>query len=161
MLKKIMKKVDQNSRCKLSIEELKKIYNTEYNSYSDITLVFRIFSSRNIARDLIDLYGRDKVALNTDELDESTICYVGDLIIDEKLPTYNLKYVYGSIFYNLDSVYNLENLEMVAGACNFEKIKSAEGLDSLEYIWRMSYVKFKGVLWFRKFKIYRIRCIFS
>ena len=44
------------------------------------------------------------------EINEDTICYVGDLEINEELPTYNLKYIFGNFNYKVDKIQYLENL---------------------------------------------------
>ena len=112
--KEIIKKLRDNSE--LSIDDLDKLY--YFNDYDT----------------LVDIFGKEAVARNTQEITMDTICFIGDLIIDEKLPTYNLKYVYGMINYVLDKVCNLDNLIYVNDSVFFNNIKDANGLESLEYI---------------------------
>lgn len=94
---------------------------------------------------LIEIFGKEHVARSKSSITEGTICFIGDLDIDEKLPTYNLKYVYGMLNYQLDKVYNLDNLIYVNNSVFFNNIKDAGGLENLEYI--------KGHACFNKLKI--------
>ena len=123
--KEIIKKLRDNSE--LSIDDLDKLY--YFNDYDT----------------LVDIFGKEAVARNTQEITMDTICFIGDLIIDEKLPTYNLKYVYGMLNYQLGKVYNLDNLIYVNNSVFINNIKDASGLENLEYI--------KGHACFNKLKI--------
>lgn len=114
MQEEIIKKLKEN--LDLSIEELK--YLSNFNNYYT----------------LVNIFGKEYVVRSLDDITEDTICYVGDLYIDKKLPTYNLKYVYGGLFYYLDCVHNLENLVYVNKIANFGYIKSAIGLENLQCV---------------------------
>lgn len=112
MLERLLDKIGINNRCNLSIEELRLLY--EIDQRLDIDLDF-VRSCRNNYEDFCKIFGSNFVARTSSDIDENTICYVGDLIVDRKLPTYNLKYIYGMLDYRLSQVYNLENLEKVYG----------------------------------------------
>lgn len=131
MLKDIKNKLRNDSNCELDIEELKILYginNLTYKLDSDLYV-------RDNYKDLTKIFGKNFVASTPSEITEETICYIGDLHIGDKLPTYNLKYIYGSLFYYLDKIYNLENLECITGAADFNSLTSALGLENLEYVY--------------------------
>ena len=110
MIKKLKENLD------LSIEELK--YLSNFNNYYT----------------LVNIFGKNHVARIPSDITEDTICYVGDLYIDKKLPTYNLKYIFGMLNYALDKVYNLDNLVYIGYIAYFDKLKDATGLENLRYI---------------------------
>ena len=93
--------------------------------------MIRNFSDYNT---LCNIFGKKHVARIPEEINEETICYVGDLIIEKIYPTYNLKYIFGILNYTLDEVYNLENLIFVEDSVFFNFIKNAFGLENLKYI---------------------------
>lgn len=133
MLEEIIKKLNINSCCELSVEELKILYEVDY--IVDTDLEEKIYLKRAIRDmkydDLSKIFGKEHVAQNKNDIDENTICYIGNLTIDSKLPTYNLRYVYGNLQYELDEVHNLENLEIIIG--NFI-LKYYNDLDNLKVI---------------------------
>ena len=114
MQEELIKKLSNNSE--LTIDDLKELHN--FNDYNT----------------LVNIFGKSHVACNESEITEDTICFLGDLYINEILPTYNLKYVYGGLFYYLDCVHNLENLVYVNKIANFGYIKSAIGLENLQCV---------------------------
>lgn len=117
-----------NIECELSIDELKELYGISSNSFNCYD------NDRNIYDDLSRIFGKEHVAFKTDQITENTICYIGNLHINEILPTYNLRYLYGSLFYELDYIYNLENLEKIFGEAIFYRVKYAFGLENLSFI---------------------------
>lgn len=110
MLERLLDKIGINNKCNLSVEELRILYEIDHSL--DINLDF-VRSCRNNYEDFCKIFGKKFVARTSSDIDENTICYVGDLIVDRKIPTYNLKYIYGMLDYRLSQVYNLENLEKV------------------------------------------------
>ena len=131
MLEEIMKKIDVELSCELSTEELKVLYGIDSGLNSN---KINYSKKRDNYEDLSKIFGNKNVAHTLSEINENTICYVGDLDIDSILPTYNLRYVYGDLDYRLDKVYNLENLEIISGDAKFESLTSAEGLESLRAV---------------------------
>ena len=136
MLQEIYDKNRKNNNCKLSIDELRLIYidcfDLDDHDYYIATL---IRENRNNYLDLVKLYGKEHVACNMNDINENTICFVGNLIIIDKLPTYNLKYIYGKLTYiPFEEIYNLENLEIIFGNVDFDGIYSANGLENLSII---------------------------
>ena len=131
MIEEIKAKLDSNIDSDLSIEELKILYDKDNN-----IMYFKYKYKRNNYADFCKIFGKEHVACTPSSITEDTICYVDDLTIEKKLPTYNLKYVYGNIIYELQKVYNLENLELIMQDADFKYLKSAEGLENLEYIGR-------------------------
>ena len=127
-------KLNNDINAKLSVDELKIIYGLDSNYYKYNHLIDKYINFRNKYDDLCKLFGKKCVAKELSEITMDTICYIGNLEYYEILPTYNLRYIYGSLFYGLNEVYNLENLEKVFGDTHFEYIESAEGLDNLEII---------------------------
>ena len=98
MIKKIQDKLLDNSNCRLSIEELFLLYSLNCNCIDEL-IEYRF--KRDKYEDFCIMFGRDTVARNPYDINENTICYIGDLIIDKELPTYNLKYIYGKLDYEL------------------------------------------------------------
>ena len=118
-----------------SIEDLKLLYEIDYNIFVSNLKYYR--SGRNIYEDFCKIFGKDKVAKRIEEINEDTVAYIGDLFYEEKLPTYNLKYIYGNLYYFLDKIYNLENLEIVYGNILINTsyiVKTLDGIDNLRNI---------------------------
>lgn len=128
MLESLENKLKENINCELTIEELKALYES-----NDETLIDYI-EKRDKYSDLCKIYGKKSIARTKEEITEDTICYIGNLDINEKLPTYNLKFIYGDLSYAFDEVYNLENLEKIHGNAYFNHIVDAEGLENLRLI---------------------------
>lgn len=94
MMDEIKKKVKDNPFCDLSIAELIELSKLSYN-------------------ELLDIFGKNLVAHFPQEINENTICYVGDLEINyrnKELPIYNLRYIFGFLEYQLSEISKLENL---------------------------------------------------
>lgn len=149
MLEKIKEKIDRNANCKLTIEELKVLYEIDYSSNENLYIYTE---RRNAYSDFIKLFGKEFVARTKEEITEDTICYVGNLYIDNKLPTYNLRYVYGELGYNiysiflvnelnLEYIYNLENLEIVYGNALFDGVNADQTLDNLRKVYGRLYLE--------------------
>ena len=116
----IIEKLKQNNNSDLSIEELKILYGVDIFDYQIYIDTEEYRQERNMYEDLSKIYGKEHVACTPQEITEDTICFVGAaLIIDKKLPTYNLRYIYGNLHYNLYEIYNLENLKYIGGSHNF------------------------------------------
>ena len=128
MYEAIINKLNNNIECELSINELKYIYEDNFKEFESIR------NLRNNYNDLCKLFGKKHVACTLEEINHDTICYVGNLYIDKKLPTYNLKYIYGDLDYRLSEVYNLENLEIIVGNAYFPSIYDVDGLENLSII---------------------------
>ena len=132
MIEEIKSKLNNNINCDLSDYELKLLYAMDNDI--DYQLFEYIVRRVNYYEDCCKIFGSEHVASTPSSITEDTICYVGDLSIYKKLPTYNLKYIYGDLDYRLDKVYNLENLELIIQDADFSDLISACGLESLQYI---------------------------
>lgn len=139
MLKEIKSKLDNNILCDLSDYELKLLYSIDYDI--DYQLYEYIVRRVNYYEDCCKVFGKEHVACTPSSITEDTICYVGDLSIYKKLPTYNLKYIYGDLDYRLDKVYNLENLKLIIQDANLRDLISAEGLENLQYAYESANFK--------------------
>jgi len=134
MLEEIVRKLSLNIECELSIDELIILYSID-NNYMEyfnelITQRYDLWYE-----DFCGIFGKDKVALEIEEINENTICYIGTLVVEEKLPTYNLRYIFGNFYYRLDNISNFENLEVVygiVGICFW--INSLDGLENLRIV---------------------------
>jgi len=127
----ILSKLRKNYNCELSINELKKLYGINFTLPKDFN---RYRQLRDNYKDFCILFGEEHVAQNENEINENTICYIGDLTVHSKLSTYNLRYIFGSIYYRLNTVYNLENLEIVYKNAYFNYIYEYEGLENLRKV---------------------------
>ena len=81
-----------------------------------------------------NIHNVENAAFNINQITEDTTIYIGNLTIDKKLSTNNLKYIYGSIRYELDKLYNLDNLEIVYGEANFDYLAYDQILKSLRIV---------------------------
>ena len=138
MLDSLISNLESDIKCDLSINELKLLYGIDY--YSDYNL-YKYIEHRNKYYDLVKIFGKSLVACTWDGITEDTICYVGMLKFDVILPTYNLRYIYGNLYYDLDKIYNLENLEKIYGDAYFSYVKSASGLENLSLVTRCIHFK--------------------
>lgn len=112
MKEELIKKLDENIYCDLSIEEIKLLYGIDYE-YDEKFTGYQRYRDNHFD-DLSKIFDLEYIVDNIDDIDENTICFVGDLTIDDNISTYNLKYVYGEIY--IDYKYsNLDNLEKVYG----------------------------------------------
>ena len=128
MYETIINKLNNDIECELFIDELKYIYEDNIKEFESIRIL------RNNYNDLCKLFGKKHVACTLEEINQDTICYIGDLVIDSKLPIYNLRYIYGSLQYKLNDMINLENLEIVVGNVYFGSMYNVEGLENLSII---------------------------
>ena len=96
MIEQIDNKLKKDINTSLSIEELKVLYGIDYNIDKSL---YKYTHERNIYNDLVKVFGEKYVARNESEINTDTICFIGSIIFDKKLPTYNLKYVYGGLYY--------------------------------------------------------------
>ena len=144
MFEDIKNKLVKDSNCNLSIEELKILYKVDIGDYDyeQYMEMFKYINNRNIYEDLIKVFGTKFVARTPQEITMDTICFVGSLTIREILPTYNLRYIYGILYYDLDKIYNLENLELIFGNGLFVNLKNSKGLENLSIIYKAAYFKY-------------------
>lgn len=132
MFEEIIDKLKNNIDGELSIKELRDLY--EIDGLTNIE--FSLYRNRrNNYNDLCKIFGKEFVARTSSDIDENTICYVGNLCIGELLPTYNLKYIYGYLSYNLNRFYNLDNLEIVYDSFSANNIETNERLDNLTRVY--------------------------
>lgn len=147
MLNYLINKLQNDINCELSDYELKILYDADYNNYAyfinmyglelgcnNYKLVYDLRNKRNKYQDLTRLFGRNHVACNKDEINIDTVCFLGNLDYDEILPTYNLRYIYGELYYHLNKIYNLENLLFILNTAYLDNLDELDGLDSLEYV---------------------------
>ena len=139
MLEEIKRKIINNNDCDLSIEELKILYEIDTTLYSDIS---EYREKRNNYEDFCKMFGSLHVAHSPQEINIDTIAYIGNLYVEEELPTYNLRYIYGNLYYDLDKIYNLENLELIFGNGLFVNLKNSKGLENLSIIYKAAYFKY-------------------
>ena len=136
MLEEIKRKIINNNDCDLSIEELKILYEIDTTLYSDIS---EYREKRNNYEDFCKMFGSLHVARSPQEINIDTIAYIGNLYVEEELPTYNLRYIYGNLIYYSKQIKNLENLEIVYNdkfdwTIKFDSIEKYEGLDNLRIV---------------------------
>ncbi len=144
MIEEIKQKLDKDINCNLSIEELKILYGINISNY-DITQyieIIKYIDNRNKYEDLIKIFNKKYVARHIYEINVDTICIVGSLTIQEILPTYNLRYIYGNLYYELDKIVNLENLELIIGDGLFLDLKESKGLENLSIIYKEAYFRY-------------------
>ena len=131
MIDSVIGKIEDNPNCELTKEEVKLLYGINCDTKIDIrNYVFM----RDKYLDLKKVFNESQIATANDEITENTICYIGDLVIDSKLPIYNLKNIYGSLQYKLNDIINLENLEIVAGYLNINNSNNYDELCNLKYV---------------------------
>ena len=131
MINDIISKLEKDSNCELSIEELKVLYEIDTTVYRDLSS-YR--DKRNNYEDFSKMFDKKNIACTSDEVNENTICYIGDLLLEYEMNTHNIRYVYGDIISWYDKIRNLENLEIVYGSAEFDYLKTYEGLDNLRII---------------------------
>lgn len=113
MLDDIKNKVKNDPFCELSIDELIELNKLDdYNEY-------------------VKIFGKKFVAQSPEEITIDIICYVGNLVINDILPTYNLKYIFGGLEYRLDKIHNLENLCFIGFNFTFNKCDDLSDLSEL------------------------------
>ena len=133
MVEEILNKISKNLNCDLNIEELRVLY--ELDSLCEELRLYRDNRSDKVHyNDFCKLFGSESVATSPNEITENTICYLGSLFLINQLPTYNLKYIYGTLLYANKEVFNLENLEIVYIDAMINFIEKYEGLDNLKMV---------------------------
>ena len=131
MLDSVIGKIEDNPNCELTKEEVKLLYGINCDIKIDIR---NYLFMRDKYLDLKKVFNESQIATTKEEITENTICYIGDLVIDSKLPIYNLRYIYGSLQYKLNDIINLENLEIVAGYLNINNSNNYDELCNLKYV---------------------------
>lgn len=133
MITQIKYKLECNVLCDLSIQELKILYGIDCAINKEL---IKYIEKRDNYKDFVTMFCSNKVATKLDEINENTVALVGDYItIDEILPTYNLKYLCCNLVrYELNTIYNLENLEIVYGSILLNSIEKYMGLENLEIV---------------------------
>lgn len=131
MKEELIKKLNENINCDLSIEEIKLLYGIDYE-YDEEFIEYQI-DRDNHFNDLSKIFDKKYITEDINDIDENTICFVGELTIDDNIPTYNLQYVYGEIY--IDYKYsNLDNLEKVYGDISiYNADNNLDRLSNLEY----------------------------
>ena len=131
MIDSVIGKIEDNPNCELTKEEVKLLYGINCDIKIDIR---NYLFMRDKYLDLKKVFNESQIATTKEEITENTICYIGDLVIDSKLPIYNLRYIYGSLQYKLNDIINLENLEIVAGYLNINNSNNYDELCNLKYV---------------------------
>ena len=131
MINDIISKLEKDSNCELSIEELKVLYEIDTTVYCNLSS-YR--DKRNNYEDFSKMFDKKNIACTSDEVNENTICYIGDLLLEYEMYTHNIRYVYGDIISWYDSIRNLENLEIVYIDAMINFIDKYEGLDNLKMV---------------------------
>ena len=106
--------------------------------------IFLCFISFEIAYEIaVKEFGEDKVVLyDESKITIDTICFIGNLYVEKVLPTYNLRYIFGNLNYQIEEVINLENLEYVYGDFIFSNpIISISNLDNLDMKYTILVIK--------------------
>lgn len=125
-------------------------------------LYFNFISHRNNFDDFKKIYGEGSIATSIDEITKDTKVFIGNLEINEQLPTNNLEYIYGDLKYNLETVCNLEKLQVIFGSANFNKLISAKGLDNLTFIAKdAQFRKIKSAIGLEKLSVVKGALILS
>ena len=133
MIEDVLNKVSKDLNCNLDIEELRILYELDFLC-EELRMYRDNRSDKVHYNDLCKLFGTSHVACNPNEINENTIAYLGSLFVMDKVPTYNLKYIYGTLLYGNKELYNLENLEIVYIDAMINFIDKYEGLDNLKMV---------------------------
>lgn len=133
MIDKVLNKLRKDLNCDLTIEELRILYELDY--LCEELRMYRDNREHKVHyNDFCKLFGSSFVACNPNEINQNTICYLGGLFVVDPLPTYNLKYIYGTLLYVSKKLANLENLEIVYLDAMINFIDKYEGLDNLKMV---------------------------
>lgn len=133
MIDKVLNKLRKNLNCDLTIEELRILYELDY--LCEELRIYRDNRDHKVHyNDFCKLFGASHVACTPNEINEDTICYLGGLFVVDPIPTYNLKYIYGTLLYASKKLANLENLEIVYLDAMINFIDKYEGLDNLKMV---------------------------
>ena len=128
MIEELINQLSNNIHCHLSKEQVKMLYGISYIINYELV---KLSKERDMyMNDLSLIFDKKYIVNHIEDIDENTICYIGDLTIEKELPTYNLRYVYGDIFidYNLSK---LDNLEKVYGNIYVYNVDNNKELDKL------------------------------
>lgn len=128
MLEELVNKLEKDIYCELSKEEIKLLYGIDCKFDDRFKYCL---SYRNIYEDLLKVFDKKLIAKTQKDINENIVVCLSDITIDKSIPTYNLKYIFGNLFYELKNINNLENLEVVYGDFRLTKISSYDGLDNL------------------------------
>lgn len=141
-------KIEDNPNCELTKEEIKVLYGIDCDIKIDIRNYLFL---RDKYLDLKKVFDESQIANTPNAITENTICYIGNLVIDSELPTYNLIYIYGSLYYNLTNINHLENLEIVAGYFEIDKPINYEELCNLKYASTLKISNIDNIVFFNNF----------
>ena len=84
MINDIISKLEIYSNCKLGIEELKVLYEIDTTIYNDLS---QYRDKRNNYEDFCRIFDKKYIARTPSEVNENTICYIGDLLLEYSMPT--------------------------------------------------------------------------
>ena len=151
MEEELIKKLDKDINCDLSIEEIKLLYSVDIFDNKEL---YKLRGKRNKEyEDLCKIYNSNLIACTPSEINENTNIYIGSLELDNNYLTYNLKYVYGDLYINdLDNHMHFENLEKVYGIITIK-------CDDLFYHSRCVEFINNNILYFENMNSYVCFCI--
>ncbi len=123
-------------------EELRFLYELDkkidFFGWKPDTRIEEIKSKRDIKKDLCYILNCDEkeIATTLEELNESTIAYIGDLVYEkENIECPSLKYILGNAYFsNLKTSEGLPNLTTIVGDATFLSLRDAGGLKNLRGI---------------------------
>ena len=151
MYDEIIEKINRNSNCNLSIEELKILYEIDENGFNYLQY-YRLFRNREtIYNDFVKIFGEEYVEYDVNNITEKTIAYIPltkfpDFRIDKNdYPTYNLKFIYSNCTYiplEYKYISKLENLEIIYGDLNIGFVCNIDGLENLRKITGTFYLEY-------------------
>lgn len=130
MIDDIKEKLESNPKCNLSKKELEVLYEINGNYFNSFEEYRNL---RNKYEDFSKLFGSKYIANKVNDIDENTICYIGNLSISvlKFLELYNLRYLYGDLECSNPCEYNLENLEIIYGSVSVETLNGLENLEKV------------------------------
>lgn len=130
MIDDIKEKLESNPKCNLSKKELEVLYEINGNYFNSFEEYRNL---RNKYEDFSKLFGSKYIANKVNDIDENTICYIGNLNISvlKFLELYNLRYLYGDLECSNPCEYNLENLEIIYGSVTVTTLNGLENLDKV------------------------------
>lgn len=131
MLEELVNKLEKDIYCELSKEEIKLLYGIDCKFDDRFKYCL---SYRNIYEDLLKVFDKKLIAKTQKDINENTVVCLSNVCIDEVLPTYNLKYIFGNLTYLMSDFRNLENLEVIYGNLELKELNSFDGLYNLRDI---------------------------
>ena len=131
MLEELVNKLENDVSCELSKEEIKLLYGIDCKFDNRFKYCL---SYRNNYEDLVQIFDEKLIAKTQNDINENTVVCLSNLCIDEVLPTYNLKYIFGNLTYCMSNFRNLENLEVIYGNLELKELNNFDGLDNLRDI---------------------------